>query len=156
MSKYLITLLEQGKPVPGVSMTVQYDGEEPHFLTSWIVEGKWPVELWRTIWKTPPVSEKGLSALVIAASSYIKVEEIAADLSFGRFWEEFGNKVGNKTAVEKKWNELTNDEKVAVFKAIPRYHRHMTITNCFQAMPATWLNGRRWEDSYSTKPKIQR
>lgn len=152
MSKYLITLLEAGKQVAGLSMILEYDDTDNYFLKSWAVNGEWPLDIWRSFWKCPPINQSALLNEE-ARPAKVRVEVIDADLSFARFWEEYGHKQGNKAKIERQFDELPEADKIKIFKAIPRYHRYLTISGVNQAMASTWLNQERWNNEYTTKPK---
>lgn len=142
--KYSVTTSEN----PDLRMTLEYS--QDGFLRCWKVEGLWPVEFWRMMWSTPPLSPKALLNWQLFPAN-IKVEEIPEDLSFERFWEEYSYKVGNKKAIEKQFNALPESDKIAAFKAIPRYHRFLSVTPIAQAMASTWLKQERWTNDYSLK-----
>jgi hypothetical protein len=150
MSKYIVTRKDdEGKTI---SMTFEFSETDHKFLKSMIVDGEWESPVWRGLWHNPPFTEDTFLKWHWPGN---KVELIPEDLSFARFWEEFANKTGNKDKVEKQFNALSNAIKMEIFKAIPRYHRYLTVTGFAQAMASTWLNNERWNDSYSTKPKNQ-
>jgi hypothetical protein len=63
--------------------------------------------------------------------------------SFGQFWNLYPRKVGKPNAY-KAWSKLSPDEHAAIVKAIPGWPFSPDVQ--FIPHPATWLNGRRWED----------
>jgi hypothetical protein len=71
------------------------------------------------------------------------------DLSFEKFWEVYGNKVGNKKGCEKKWNALEAHDRLLAIGVIPRMQRYYIekrIDN--MPYPETFLNQRRWENLF--------
>lgn len=70
-----------------------------------------------------------------------KVKEI--NIPFDHFYDTYGYKVGRLKA-EKSWLRLSDKERDAAMKAIEPF-RKMTDPK-FMPHPATWLNGKRWED----------
>lgn len=82
----------------------------------------------------------------------VEVEEVEP-YPFVEFWNTFNFK-RNKQAAEKVWKKLNNKDRAAAMAAIPNYHaylEHKRSTGFDQnnLYPATYLNGRRWEDDYS-------
>ena len=77
-----------------------------------------------------------------------KITEIT-DLSFERFWNEYGFKVGNKKRAEKLWVALQESERIAVFEHLPKYNYYLkTHQGLMKAYPETFLNQRRWENEF--------
>jgi hypothetical protein len=153
MSKYLITLLQSD--LPGRTMILEYDDTDEGFLKSWTVDGEWPVPVWREFWKRPPINESTILSET-AFLTCVRIENIENDLSFARFWEEYGYKIGPKSKIEKQFNAIAEAEKIKIFKAIPRYHRYLTVSGVNQAMASTWLAQERWNNDYSTKAQNKR
>jgi hypothetical protein len=129
-----------------LQMVLEYGPDE--FLISWRVDGQWPREVWVLIWHKPPLSEGGIKTLEIPN---VTMQLVPEDLTFERFWEEYGFKMGNKAKTERQYNELKEEEKVAIFKAIPKYLYWLSCGTVAQAMPSTWLNQRRWENDFKVK-----
>lgn len=82
----------------------------------------------------------------------VEAEEVEP-YPFVEFWNTFNFK-RNKQAAEKVWKKLNNKDRAAAMAAIPNYHaylEHKRSTGFDQnnLYPATYLNGRRWEDDYS-------
>lgn len=71
------------------------------------------------------------------------------DLSFEKFWEVYGNKVGNKKGCEKKWNALEAHDRLLAIGVIPRMQRYY-IEKRIDTLPypETFLNQRRWENLF--------
>lgn len=71
------------------------------------------------------------------------------DLSFGKFWDSYGNKLGNKKRCEQIWSKIAPADKVLALGTIPRmrrYYQEKHITSL--PFPETYLNQRRWENIY--------
>lgn len=73
---------------------------------------------------------------------------------FERFWAEYPRKVSKQAAL-KAWNKLDPDEALAqqIIQAVERFRRcpsWQQDNGQFVPYPATFLNGRRWEDEPTT------
>ena len=82
----------------------------------------------------------------------VEAEEVEP-YPFVEFWNTFNFK-RNKQTAEKVWKKLNNKDRAAAMAAIPNYHAYLehkrsTGFNQNNLYPATYLNGRRWEDDYS-------
>ena len=71
------------------------------------------------------------------------------DLSFVRFWNAYGYKVGNKATVEKKWNALKPEDRLLALQGISRQRRHSESHKTDMPYPQTYLDQRRWENVFS-------
>lgn len=85
-----------------------------------------------------------LMQIWINNSKDLKVEEIPADVSFDRFWEEYG-KHGTKSVAKKKYEKLKPLEQLAALLHLP--HERDKKKKDGTAMPyaETYLNQKRWE-----------
>lgn len=72
------------------------------------------------------------------------------DADFIEFWNLYDKK-RDKDKCQKKWKRLNKDEKVRIFKHVPRYVA-ATPDKQYRKNPLTYLNGRCWEDEIE-KPK---
>lgn len=144
MSKYLITRTDdEGNTI---EMTLEFSETGTEFLKAWTVNGEFDSFFWRALWRCPPLSR---NALLHFQYDGTKIEEIPADLTFSVFWKAYGYKVGNKAKAEKLWDSLTDHDKKANLKAIPKYLAWLARKqNMEQAQATTWLNQRRWEGDY--------
>lgn len=77
-----------------------------------------------------------------------KLSEMEEDLSFERFWNTYGYKVGNKAKAMKLWNSLSDADKAMCLRRIKAYKNYLERTGIAQAYPETYLRNRRWEDQY--------
>ena len=77
-----------------------------------------------------------------------KLKEIT-DLTFDKFWADYGYKVGNKSRAEKLWNKLQEIERILVLESLPRYNYYLkTHPSIEKAYAETYLFQRRWENEY--------
>lgn len=130
---------------------IAWDFNSDNFLVSLEINAELSVRQYLWLSKDFPMTLDDLLAL--QANSKLVVKEVPEDLSFNRFWDAFSHKVGNKAKIEKQWNAMPDIDKIAALAAVPRYLRYLTVTSYAQAMASTWLEQRRWENEYSTKPK---
>ncbi len=77
-------------------------------------------------------------------------ESEALNKSFDLFWEKYPRKTAKQQALS-AWRKLKPDEKLVerIIAAIDKHKRSTQWTQDngqFVPYPATWLNGRRWED----------
>lgn len=75
--------------------------------------------------------------------------------SFEEFWKAYPKKVAKQSAL-KVWEKLKPDEELTatILSAIEKQKRSATWkkdNGQYIPHPATWLNGKRWEDEISTK-----
>ena len=73
-----------------------------------------------------------------------KVEEVPADLSFDRFWEEYG-KHGTKSVAKKKYEKLKPIEKLAALLHLPKERDKKKIDGTAMPYAETYINQKRWE-----------
>lgn len=64
---------------------------------------------------------------------------------FEKFWNLYDKKVGEKSKLFKKWQNLTSDEKNKIFEYIPKYKNSITDKK-FRKNPETFLNNKSWND----------
>jgi hypothetical protein len=80
------------------------------------------------------------------------------DATFAEFWQLYPQKVGKKKAAE-AWAKIHPDDQlhhlilaaIEQAKATPKWRKQ---NGEFIPDPATWLNGRRWEDQYHPAPGL--
>lgn len=93
---------------------------------------------------------EGLAALLGAIhtkDSTAYIEEIAEDLSFERFWEEYNHKVGKKDRVRKKWEAMPDEEKAKALKYIKKYNFFLAERpHMERKYPETYLNCQEWNN----------
>jgi hypothetical protein len=72
------------------------------------------------------------------------------NIPFDDFWNLYDKKVG-KDGIEKKWESLTNKDRIAVMDYLPRYILS-TPDKMFRKHPKTFLNNKSWNDEIIGKP----
>jgi hypothetical protein len=80
------------------------------------------------------------------------------DPDFERFWSDYPRRVGKKAA-RQAWNQLTADERTRALDAVPVFAAEQQRRGDeikFTPHPATWLNGRRFDDEIPAPTKAQR
>ncbi len=70
-------------------------------------------------------------------------------MSFDVFWEAYGYKKGKKNA-ESAWKRLSKKDRQAALDGIIPYMNDCKVCDRSVRHPATYLNGRTWEDDFST------
>lgn len=70
------------------------------------------------------------------------------DVTFERFWNLYGKKVGNKAGVAKKWEKLSWEERVLAIGCIGRMRRYYEKKGLDLPYPETYINQRRWENEF--------
>ena len=75
----------------------------------------------------------------------IRITEVEPDLSFKRFWDEYGYKRGKLTQTENAWKRLTPEQKTRILKHIPIYKRGCQVDEIQMAYPSTYLNQGYWK-----------
>ena len=63
---------------------------------------------------------------------------------FDKFWNLYDYKTGKDKAI-KAWKRIFSDDKKKIFEVLPAYIQS-TPNKQFRKHPATWLNGKHWED----------
>ena len=82
-----------------------------------------------------------------------KEKPVKHQTQFDDFYKLYPKKVGKQTALkayEKALKTTTHDK---IMEGVERYKKHIQSNKTepqFIAMPATWLNGGRWDDDYNT------
>lgn len=80
-------------------------------------------------------------------------EDLLMDEAFSRFWENYPRKVAKQMAL-KAWSKVKYQEIDQILTSLERFKTCDDWTRDggqFIPHPATWLNGRRWEDEITTK-----
>lgn len=88
-----------------------------------------------------PLIEQKFTAL---AGKRGKIEEVS-ELTFDRFWEEYGCKKG-KIQAQKEWNKLSDDEKAKAIGRIKAFKFDCKAHNREQVYPERYLKHRRFDD----------
>ena len=71
--------------------------------------------------------------------------EILINYSFDEFWNAYDKKVGDKTKLEKKWNNLTDDIRTKILFHIEKYKISQPVKK-YRKNPEAYLNNKSWED----------
>jgi len=75
--------------------------------------------------------------------------EVPTDLSFTAFWNAYNYKIGNKERAKKLFELLDNLTRMIVFDSIKKYDIFLSSKrNMEKLYPETFLNQRRWENSF--------
>lgn len=103
--------------------------------------------------ETPPevhyVKEQIPKEMTMWLRAGVSVKDITElDVSFNRFWADYGKKIGNKTRVEKKYNALSYEEKVMALGVIPRMRRYYQAKRLDLPYAETYLDQRRYENLF--------
>jgi hypothetical protein len=67
------------------------------------------------------------------------------NISFDIFWELYDKKNGEKNKLQKKWNNLKDEERQAVVDFIPKYKLSQPDKK-YRKNPETFLNNKSWQD----------
>lgn len=85
--------------------------------------------------------------LKVAKSKNIKVVKLATDLSFQKFWNDYGYKEGgSKKKAEAIWEKLSEKDKSAALSYIARYKQVKQVQGTAMAYATTYLNGQPWNN----------
>jgi hypothetical protein len=76
------------------------------------------------------------------------------NISFSEFWDLYDKKVGDKTKLEKKWNNLTDDERQKAMHHSVLY-KHSQLDKKYRKNPETYLNNKSFNDEIITDTKIE-
>ena len=77
------------------------------------------------------------------------------NIVFDIFWSLYNKKVGDKSACEKKWNNLKDTDRQKIIDTLPSFINTIEDKQ-YQPHPSTYLNQRRWEDELSIIQKQKR
>lgn len=81
-----------------------------------------------------------------------QIEPSQVDNDWQTFWNEYPRKTGKQNA-EKAWSKLSATDRQSALAQIDMHIHHWDVSGTspqFIPHPATWLNGRRWEDELPT------
>jgi|26BtaG_2_1085354.scaffolds.fasta_scaffold01717_16 hypothetical protein len=96
------------------------------------------------IWANLPTSLDKIEDYKKKAGNF-KIDEVPVDLSFHRFWTEYGQKVGKKKMTENAWNKLPQKDKIAALLYIEKLRRTKRADGTAMPYPSTYLNQKYWE-----------
>lgn len=80
--------------------------------------------------------------------------KLEVNISFVEFWNAYDKKVGDKTKLERKWNSLSDSERLAVMEHIPKYIASQPDKQ-FRKNPETYLNQKSWNDEIITSQPVK-
>lgn len=75
---------------------------------------------------------------VVIISSFLNID-------FEDFWNEYDKKIGEKTKLRKKWENLTDNDRQNIMYYIPMYKKCQPDKS-FRKNPETFLNNKSWND----------
>lgn len=95
---------------------------------------------------------------VVSQKSESKSRSKTNDLFFNAFWSAYPKKVSKQTAL-KSWQKINPDESLTnlIIEKVNQYKQTdqwLKDGGQFIPHPATWLNGRRWEDEISANDRV--
>lgn len=67
------------------------------------------------------------------------------NISFDIFWNAYDKKKGDKEKLIKKWNLLTDSDRMAIMEYIPKYKESQPDKQ-YRKDPQTFLNNKSWND----------
>jgi len=100
---------------------------------------------------------QSLSLFPEAKSARTGAADDAPSVDFGRFWAMYPRKRA-KPAAERAWAKLKAKDRATALAALPQHvdnWRALGTEQIHIPHPATWLNGRRWEDELDPVPAKQ-
>lgn len=74
---------------------------------------------------------------------------VTINFSFDEFWNLYDKKVGLRSKLEKKWINLTNEDREKAMEYIPRYKESQPDKQ-YRKHPETFLNNKSWNDEIIT------
>lgn len=74
-----------------------------------------------------------------------KEEKKEINISFESFWDLYDKKVGSRKKCEKKWLNLTDEERQKVIDTLPMFKKGIREKQ-YQPNPETYFNQERWND----------
>jgi len=96
------------------------------------------------VWDNPLKTADELNEYLEKAGNF-KITEIPEDLSFERFWIEYGHKVGKKTMTLNAWKKLSQADKIAALIYIKKLKDIKKKDGTQMPYPQTYLNQKYWE-----------
>src|SRR5690606_6833834 len=102
------------------------------------------LEVFNWIWDNLPKTTKEVDEYIQRAKNF-KITEIPEDLSFERFWIEYGHKVGKKTMTLNAWKKLSQADKIAALIYIKKLKDIKKKDGTQMPYPQTYLNQKYWE-----------
>ncbi len=101
-------------------------------------------EVFDWLWSNLPTDTGKIEEYKKKAGNFT-INEVPVDLSFDRFWAEYGNKVGKKTMTQNAWKKLSQKDKVAALLYIGKLRDKKRLDGTQMPYPSTYLNQKYWE-----------
>jgi hypothetical protein len=102
------------------------------------------LEVFNWIWENLPKTTKEVDEYIQRAKNF-RIQEVPEDLSFERFWLEYGHKVGKKMMTQNAWKKLSQHDKIAALIYIPKLKKIKEREGTQMPYPQTYLNQKYWE-----------
>jgi hypothetical protein len=80
----------------------------------------------------------------------INIDENEEKIHFDFFWNLYNKKVGDKSKCQKKWDLLSENEKLIILDSLPDFLSQYSDKQ-YQPYPETYLNQKRWNDEIILK-----
>jgi len=74
---------------------------------------------------------------------------------FEEFWNDYDKKVGDKDKIQKKWNNVSDDDRKLIKEYLPKYKLAQPDKK-FRKNPDTFLNNKSWNDEIIDSKPIQK
>lgn len=86
---------------------------------------------------------------------YSKVDRGKTEINIGfeNFWNLYNKKMGDKPLCEKKWHNLSDDERNKIMEILPKWKNKYAKDKQYQPYPEAFLNQRRWNDDLTEESK---
>lgn len=81
-----------------------------------------------------------------AKDKKLTLKVISGALDFESFWNDYGNKDGNRKKAQQLYEKLTESERALVRDAVPRYKERCRMNNTVLCYPDTYLSQERWKN----------
>jgi hypothetical protein len=75
------------------------------------------------------------------------ITELKGDLSFGRFWEAYGQKI-HPHRCEPLWNKLKDGDKLAALNALPAYFKYLQKSGAYKVNPENYIRKQYWKTDW--------
>lgn len=79
-------------------------------------------------------------------TGHATLTEIAEDLSFERFWNEYNYKFGKKPSCKKVWQGMPDAEKAKALAHITKYNDQLKQSSRDRMYPQSYLNRAEWNN----------
>lgn len=126
---------------------VEYDAEDMLLCKVEFLNGDDKAKDW--FLKNIALHPEDIGHFLQRAKGQIRAAEMAQDLSFVRFWELYGYKIGKKEKVIQLWQALSDEDRAKCLAKIPIYKQWLAQKpNMERLYPQTFLSQRRWENEF--------